>query len=52
MDTFTPAPPVAIPTFVDESANITPGGVPIGLIILVIAGLGITVGIWAVIQQR
>ncbi len=52
MDTFTPAPPVVIPTFVDESANITPGGVPIGLIILVIAGLGITVGIWAVIQQR
>ncbi len=52
MDTFTPAPPVAIPTFVDESANLTPGGIPIGLIILAIAGLGITIGIWAVIQQR
>jgi hypothetical protein len=52
MDTFTPAPPVAIPTFVDESANFTPGGVPIGLVILAIAGLGITVGVWAVIQQR
>jgi hypothetical protein len=52
MDTFTPAPPIAIPTFVDESANLIPGGIPIGLVILVIAGLGITVGVWAVIQQR
>ncbi len=52
MDTFTPAPIVPIPTFVDESDNLTPGGIPIGLIILAIAGLGLTVGIWAVIQQR
>jgi hypothetical protein len=52
MDTFTPAPPVTIPTYADESANLIPGGVPIGLVILAIAGLGITVGVWAVIQQR
>ena len=52
MDTFTPAPPVSIPTYTDESANLTPGGVPIGLVILIIAGLGITIGAWAVIQGR
>jgi Bacterial SH3 domain len=52
MDTFTPAPPVVIPTYVDESANFSPGGIPAGLVILVIAGLGITIGIWAVLQGR
>lgn len=52
MDTFTPAPPVVIPTYTDESANLIPGGVPIGLLILVIAGLGITIGVWAVLQSR
>lgn len=52
MDTFTPAPPVAIPTFTDDSAPLIPGGVPIGLIILIIAALGTTLGIWAVLQDR
>jgi hypothetical protein len=52
MDTFTPAPPIVIPTYTDESANLIPGGVPIGLIILIIAGLGITIGVWAVLQSR
>lgn len=52
MDTFTPAAPVTIPTYTDDSSVISPGGVPMGLVILVIAGLGITIGAWAVIQGR
>jgi hypothetical protein len=50
--TFTPAPPITIPTFVDASGAATLGGVPMGLVILIIVGLGILIGIFALIQGR
>lgn len=52
LPTFTPAVPVSIPTYTDESDNLAPGGIPMGLIILTIGGLGILIGLWAIIQNR
>lgn len=52
LPTFTVAPPLAIPTFQDASGAATLGGVPMGLIILIIGGLGILIGIFALIQNR
>lgn len=50
--TFTPAPPITIPTFTDAIGTGTVAGIPMGLIILVIGGLGILIGIFALIQGR
>lgn len=52
LPTFTPAAPVTVPTYKDESDNLAPGGIPMGLIILAIGGLGILIGLWAIIQHR
>lgn len=52
LPTFTPAAPVIIPTYTDESDNLAPGGIPMGLIILAIGGLGVLIGLWAIIQHR
>jgi len=51
MPTFTTVPPVSIPTFTDYSAS-SPGGIPMGLVILVLAGLGILVGLFSFLQAR
>jgi len=51
LPTYTVAPPVSIPTFTDYSAS-SPGGIPMGLVILVLAGLGILVGLFSFLQAR
>ena len=50
--TFTPPPPLVIPTFVDQSPNTTPGGVPIGLVIVIVGVLGMVLGLISFIQRR
>ncbi len=52
LPTFTPAAPLTIPTFTDSSVNLTPGGIPMGLIILIVGGFGVLIGLWAIIQHR
>ena len=51
LPTFTPAPPVIIPTFTDYSGS-TPGLIPVGLIIIVLIGLGLLIGLFIYIQGR
>ena len=50
LPTFTEPPPLAIPTFVTGSLAGTPGGVPMGLIIIGLASLGILIGIFTLAQ--
>ncbi|MGD0708401.1 MAG: SH3 domain-containing protein [Anaerolineaceae bacterium] len=53
MATFTVPAPIDIPTFTDTSSNgTTTGGIPMGLIIIVLGGLGLLLGIWSLIQGR
>jgi hypothetical protein len=52
MATFTQPPPLAIPMFQDASPSSTAAGVPIGLIILFLGGLGILIGIFSFLQTR
>lgn len=50
MATFTPPPPLVIPTFTDLSAST--GGIPMGLVIFTILGIGILIGLFALFQSR
>ncbi|NPV76728.1 MAG: hypothetical protein HPY59_10190 [Anaerolineae bacterium] len=50
LPTFTEPPPLAIPTFLASSSAGTPGGVPMGLVIIGLASLGILIGIFALAQ--
>lgn len=50
MATFTQPPPLVIPTFTDLSAST--GGIPMGLVIFATLGLGILIGLFALIQSR
>jgi Bacterial SH3 domain len=53
MATFTVPAPIDIPTFTDASSTgTTTGGIPMGLIIIVLGGLGLLLGIWSLIQGR
>jgi hypothetical protein len=53
MATFTVPAPIDIPTFIDASSTgTTTGGIPMGLIIIVLGGLGLLLGIWSLIQGR
>jgi len=50
--TFTQVAPLTIPTFQDASPSSLAAGLPIGLIIIILGGLGILVGIFSVLQTR
>ena len=50
--TFTEPPPLVIPTFADANQVNAPGGVPMGLIIFFLAGMGILVGLFTIAQRR
>lgn len=50
MPTFTAAAPVTIPTY--SEGNIGSGKVPVGLVILILAGLGVLVGMISFVQSR
>jgi hypothetical protein len=52
LPTFTPPPPLAIPTFQPVSGFGTPGNVPMGLVILILAAMGVIIGFISVLQGR
>ena len=52
LPTFTEPPPLAIPTFTDTNLVNAPGGVPMGLIIFFLAGMGVLVGLFTIAQRR
>jgi len=52
LPTFTEPPPLSIPTFPPNPTTGTPGGIPMGLIIVSIAVVGIIVGIFTFAQSR
>lgn len=49
--TFTPAPPLVIPTYSDYSASTT-GPIPMGLIIFIILSIGVMIGLFAILRGR
>jgi hypothetical protein len=51
LPTYTPPPPLIIPTF-EASSPQTFAGIPIGLIIISLLGLGIITGLFAYFQSR
>lgn len=51
LPTFTPPPPLAIPTFVAAGSSL-PGGIPMGMVIVALAALGIFLGIFSLVQSR
>ena len=53
METYTAPAPIDIPTFTDASeVGTVTGGIPMGLIIIILGGLGLLLGIWSLIQGR
>ncbi len=52
LPTFTQPPPLSIPTFPPNPTTGTPGGIPMGLIIVSIAVVGIIIGIFTFAQSR
>jgi hypothetical protein len=50
--TFTQSAPLTIPTFQDASPSATAAGLPIGLVIIILGGLGILIGLFSVFQTR
>lgn len=50
LPTFTPPPPLAVPTFTDSAA--AAGGVPRGLLIFSLAFVGLLSGLFSVLQRR
>jgi uncharacterized protein YraI len=52
LPTFTPAEPLVVPTYSDMTTTSFLGGIPMGLVILVIAGLGGLLAIFSVVKSR
>lgn len=52
LPTYTAPAPMSIPTYEDAGASQTFAGIPVGLIIIVLAGLGIVVGVVTIFQNR
>ncbi len=52
LPTFTAPAALSIPTFEDTSTTNLPGGLPAGLIIIVLAGIGLLMGLFALVQNR
>ena len=52
LPTFTQPAPLVIPTFTEGSSTELPAGVPAGLIIIVLVGIGIFMGLFALSQNR
>jgi len=50
LPTFTPSSPLEIPTYTDSGTAVILGGVPMGLVILIIAGIGIILSVIAYLQ--
>lgn len=52
LPTFTPPPPLVIPTFQASAGGFSISGVPMGLVIVALAALGIFLGIFSLAQGR
>jgi uncharacterized protein YraI len=52
LPTFTEAPPITIPTFEIYNQNQLPGGIPVGLIIIVLGVTGIMLGLFSIFSNR
>jgi hypothetical protein len=52
LPTYTLPPPLAIPTFNVEQVSDSPRGVPMGLIIIALAAVGLFLGLFALAQGR
>lgn len=52
LPTFTEPPPLSVPTFPPNSTAGTAGGLPMGLVIVSIAAVGIIIGVFTLAQSR
>ncbi len=52
LPTFTPPPPLAVPTFAPSNSGQVLSGVPMGLVILILFSIGILLGVFSFIQRR
>lgn len=52
LPTYTAPAPLTVPTYTNEGASQTFAGIPVGLVIIVLAGLGIVVGLLTIFQAR
>lgn len=52
LPTFTSAPPLKIPTYESGASIIGQGGLPTGLVIIILMSLGILVGLFSLVQNR
>ncbi len=52
LPTYTAPAPITIPTYSDPSSAQTFAGIPVGLLIIMLAGLGIVVGVVTIFQNR
>jgi hypothetical protein len=52
LPTYTPPPPLVIPTFQETGVHTGPGGLPVGLIIIGLAAVGIFLGLFTLAQGR
>jgi hypothetical protein len=52
LPTYTPPPPLVIPTFQEMSVQTGPAGMPVGLVIIGLAAVGIILGLFSLAQNR
>jgi hypothetical protein len=52
LPTYTAPAPISIPTYQDPGSAQRFAGIPVGFIILILAGLGIMVGVATIFQNR
>ena len=52
LPSFTPPPPLVIPTFVDEGSSQRRFGVPMGLVIIALGAIGLFLGLFSLTQGR
>jgi uncharacterized protein YraI len=50
--TYTPGEALVVPTYVDVSRSSFLGGIPMGLVILIIAGIGVILALLSIIRSR
>jgi hypothetical protein len=52
LPTFTPAPPLKIATYEPQNTVFGQGGLPIGLVIIILFSLGAMIGLFSLVQNR
>ena len=50
--TYTPPPPLVVPTYASETGSPGKGGVPMGMLIIALAAIGLFLGLFALTQGR